>query len=51
MINTIIKKELQENIFSYRFPLFALLCVVLIPLSMFVNNAQYAKHLRDYGEQ
>ena len=51
MINTIVKKELQENIFSYRFPLFALLCVVLIPLSMFVNNAQYAKHLRDYGEQ
>ena len=51
MLKTIIRKELLENIFSYRFPLFALICVVLIPLSMFVNNAQYAKRLRDYSEQ
>jgi ABC-2 type transport system permease protein len=51
MLKTIIRKELLENIHSYRFPLFALICVVLIPLSMFVNNAQYAKRLRDYSEQ
>lgn len=51
MLKTIVRKELLENIFSYRFPLFALICVVLIPLGMFVNNAQYSKRLRDYGEQ
>ncbi len=51
MLKTIVKKELLENIFSYRFPLFALICVVLIPLGLFVNNAQYGKRLRDYGEQ
>jgi ABC-type transport system involved in multi-copper enzyme maturation permease subunit len=51
MFKTIVRKELLENIFSYRFPLFALICVVLIPLSLFINNAQYSKRLRDYGEQ
>ncbi len=51
MLKTIVRKELLENIFSYRFPLFALICIVLIPLGMFVNNAQYSKRLRDYGEQ
>lgn len=51
MLKTILRKELLENIHSYRFPLFALICVVLIPLSMFVNNAQYAKRLKDYNEQ
>jgi ABC-type transport system involved in multi-copper enzyme maturation permease subunit len=51
MLKTIIKKELLENIFSYRFPLFTLICIILIPLGMFVNNAQYAKRLKDYSEQ
>jgi ABC-type transport system involved in multi-copper enzyme maturation permease subunit len=51
MLRTIIRKELLENIHSYRFPLFALICVILIPLGMFVNNAQYAKRLKDYNEQ
>lgn len=51
MFKTIVRKELLENLFSYRFPLFALICVVLIPLSLFINNAQYAKRLRDYSEQ
>ena len=30
MLRTILRKELLENIHSYRFPLFALICVVLI---------------------
>ena len=51
MLRTIFRKELLENIHSYRFPLFALICVVLIPLGLFVNNAQYAKRLKDYNEQ
>jgi ABC-type transport system involved in multi-copper enzyme maturation permease subunit len=51
MLKTIIKKEILENIFSYRFPLFAVICLVLIPLGMYVNEVSYAKRVRDYSEQ
>ena len=51
MLKTIIKKEVLETIFSYRFPLFALICLLLIPLGMMVNQASYAKRVRDYSEQ
>jgi ABC-type transport system involved in multi-copper enzyme maturation permease subunit len=51
MLKTIVRKEVLENIFSYRFPLFALICLLLIPLGMYVNQASYAKRVRDYSEQ
>jgi ABC-2 type transport system permease protein len=51
MLKTIIKKEVLETIFSYRFPLFAAICLLLIPLGMAVNRANYAKRVRDYSEQ
>jgi ABC-type transport system involved in multi-copper enzyme maturation permease subunit len=51
MLKTIIKKELLDNIFSYRFPLFSLICIILIPLGMYVNNLGYNKRVRDYSEQ
>jgi ABC-type transport system involved in multi-copper enzyme maturation permease subunit len=51
MLKTIVKKELLENIFSYRLPLFALICLLLIPLGMYVNQVDYAKRVRDYSEQ
>jgi ABC-2 type transport system permease protein len=51
MFKTIVKKELLETIFSYRFPLFAVICLLLIPLSMSVNQASYAKRVRDYSDQ
>lgn len=51
MFKTIVKKELLETIFSYRFPLFAVICLLLVPLSMSVNQATYAKRVRDYSEQ
>ena len=51
MLKTIIKKEVLETIFSYRFPLFAIICLLLIPLGMMVNQASYAKRVRDYSEQ
>jgi ABC-2 type transport system permease protein len=51
MFKTIIKKEVLETIFSYRFPLFAVICFLLIPLGMMVNQASYAKRVRDYSEQ
>lgn len=51
MLKTIIKKEVLETIFSYRFPLFAVICVLLIPLGMYVNEVNYTKRVRDYSEQ
>jgi ABC-type transport system involved in multi-copper enzyme maturation permease subunit len=51
MLRMIIKKEVLETIFSYRFPLFAIICLLLIPLGMSVNQANYAKRVRDYSEQ
>jgi ABC-type transport system involved in multi-copper enzyme maturation permease subunit len=51
MTRTIVRKEVLENILSYRFPLFSLICLLLIPLGMSVNQASYAKRVRDYSEQ
>jgi len=51
MLGTIIKKEILENILSFRFPLFLLISASLIPLGMYVNNLDYAKRVRDYSEQ
>src|SRR5512136_3134402 len=51
MWKTIVRKELLETIFSYRFPLFAVICLLLVPLGMAVNDAAYAKRVRDYGDQ
>jgi ABC-type transport system involved in multi-copper enzyme maturation permease subunit len=51
MWKTIVKKEILENILSYRFPLFGLIAMVLIPLGMYVNQLDYAKRVRDYDEQ
>jgi ABC-type transport system involved in multi-copper enzyme maturation permease subunit len=51
MLKTIIKKELLESIFSYRFPLFALISILLIPLGLYVNQIDHNKRVRDYNEQ
>jgi ABC-type transport system involved in multi-copper enzyme maturation permease subunit len=51
MWKTVVKKELLETIFSYRFPLFAVICLLLIPLGLAVNEAAYAKRVRDYSDQ
>ena len=51
MLKTIVKKELLENIFSYRFPLFFLICAVLIVSSLYVHYLDYSKRVSDYNEQ
>ena len=51
MWKTIVKKELLENILSYRFPLFGLIAMILIPLGIYVSQLDYAKRVRDYDEQ
>jgi ABC-type transport system involved in multi-copper enzyme maturation permease subunit len=51
MWKTIVRKELLETIFSYRFPLFAVICLLLVPLGLAVNQAAYAKRVHDYSDQ
>jgi ABC-type transport system involved in multi-copper enzyme maturation permease subunit len=51
MLNTIIRKEILENILSYRFPLFFLICAALIMSSIYVNYLDYTKRVSDYNEQ
>ncbi len=51
MWKTIFRKELLENILSYRFPLFFLICAVLILISLYVHDRDYNKRVRDYSEQ
>ncbi len=51
MLKTIIRKELLENVLSYRFPLFFLICAVLILTSLYVHHLDYSKRVRDYSEQ
>jgi ABC-type transport system involved in multi-copper enzyme maturation permease subunit len=51
MLTTIIKKEILENILSFRFPLFTLICIILVPLGIYVNSLDYAKRVRDFNEQ
>lgn len=50
MLKTIIKKEILEAIFSLRFFIATLLCLVLIPLGMYVNLKDYEQRLADYQE-
>ncbi len=51
MFKTIVRKELLENILSYRFPMFFLICAVLILSSLYVHQLDYGKRVRDYNEQ
>jgi hypothetical protein len=50
MLKTIIKKELLENIFSFRFPLFSLICILLIPLGVYIGARDYEVRLHAYQE-
>jgi ABC-2 type transport system permease protein len=51
MFRTIVRKELLENVLSYRFPLFFLICSILIVSSFYVHNHDYVKQISDYNEQ
>lgn len=50
MIGTLIKKELLEHMLSFRFIITLILCVVLIPLGIFVSIKDYENSLHDYQE-
>jgi ABC-type transport system involved in multi-copper enzyme maturation permease subunit len=50
MIRTIIKKELLDNLLSFRFIITMLLCVVLIPLGIYVSIKEYQNSMNDYQQ-
>jgi ABC-type transport system involved in multi-copper enzyme maturation permease subunit len=51
MHRALIRKEILENILSYRFPLFLVILVLLIPTSLYVNYLEYGRRVSDYHEQ
>jgi ABC-type transport system involved in multi-copper enzyme maturation permease subunit len=51
VFKTIVRKELLENLLSYRFPLFFAICASLILVSFYVHDRDYEKQVRDYSEQ
>jgi ABC-type transport system involved in multi-copper enzyme maturation permease subunit len=50
MIFTVMKKEIQENLLSFRFSVTLLLCVILIPLGVYVNIEENKKSRTDFQE-
>lgn len=50
MVKILIKKELLENMLSFRFLITLLLCVVLIPLGIFVSIKEYENSMNDYQQ-
>lgn len=51
MLRTIIRKEILEYLLTFRFPLFFIICVALIPTSLYVNSIDYSKRVSDHNEQ
>jgi ABC-type transport system involved in multi-copper enzyme maturation permease subunit len=51
MLRTIIRKEILEYLLTFRFPLFFIICVVLIPISLYVNSIDYSRRVSDHNEQ
>lgn len=48
MFRTLIRKEIIETMLDLRFVIATLLCVVLIPLGMYVSRKDYEQRLNDY---
>jgi len=48
MLKTLITKEITETILDLRFVVATLLCVVLIPLGMYVSLKDYEQRLQEY---
>jgi len=51
VLKAIIRKELLENVLSFRFPLFFIICAVLILTSLYVHQLDFGNRVRDYNEQ
>lgn len=51
MLGILIKKEITETILDLRFVIVTLLCVVLIPLGMYVSRKDYEQRLANYQRE
>lgn len=50
MLTTLIKKEILDSFFSYRFLFGTLLCMVVIPLGVYVSLKEYQRQESEYDE-
>ena len=50
MLMTLVKKELLDNMLSFRFIITLLLCLILLPLGTYVSIQDYSRSLTDYQE-
>ena len=50
MLITLIQKEIMHHIISVRFVALLLMCLLLIPLTLFINYRNYRQNLVDYQE-
>jgi ABC-type transport system involved in multi-copper enzyme maturation permease subunit len=51
MLGTLIKKEITETVLDFRFVIVTLLCVVLIPLGMYVSRKNYEQRMAEYQRE
>ena len=49
VFTTIVKKEILEQVVSFRFIVLLLICMILIPLSLFVSNREFQNRVTDYN--
>jgi len=50
MLSTLILKEIHETIITYRFLIATLLCLILIPLGMYVSLKDYVQRYGEYQD-
>lgn len=51
MFKIIVKKEIQNNIFSFKFFVIFLFSVIVIPLTFFLLNIDYSKKIDEYSQR
>ena len=51
MFKTILIKEIQETVYNFRFLISTLLCLILVPLGMFVSLKDYEGRLYEYQRE
>ncbi len=51
MFRTLLRKEVTETVLDFRFVIVTLLCVVLIPLGMYVSRKNYEQRMAEYQRE
>jgi len=51
MLRTIIKKEIQNNIFSFRFIIAFVLLVVIVPVTILILTDDYVRRMDEYSQR